>query len=259
MDGRRKKQTGQRKKARSRRMRPPPRPPRLREERDAIDKQIEKAFASWTVLQLKFEEIETNYGGTREMILPRLFPSDESHLQLPDAVILLQGLALVERRLKIYEKAQSLLKASPEYRIWLRPRFRVERPSGTSQARKESDTEVMLLDLLIERLNRRRESLLALEERMKLGEGKRRNDPRQLQRLGDIAVDVYDYLDLIIPGERGAERGQIRPTDPRPYKQRALAMTAQLVNLAYGPYFRYFKLTPEDIKSRLQRRRRARV
>jgi len=247
------------KKAPSRRRRNPARPPGLREEHAGIDKQIEKAFKSWAALQKKFEEIETNYGGARELIFPRLFPSDANHLQLPDAVILLQGLALLEHRLRSYEKAKNLLKESPEYRMWLRPRFHVERPSGTAQARKECDTEATLLGLLIDGLNRRRVDLLALEGRMKLGEGKRRNNPRQLQRLGDIAVDVYDYLSPIIPGERGLGRGKIRPTDPRPYKQRALAMTADLVNLAYGPYFPDFKLIPKDIKSRLQRRRRARV
>ncbi len=248
------------KKVPSRRRRTPARPPGLREEHDGIDKQIEKAFKSWAAVQLKFEEIETNYGGAREIILPRLFPSDESHLQLPDAAILLQGLALLEHRLRSYEKAQNLLKASPEYSMWLRPGFHVERPSGTAQARKECDTEATLLGLLIDGLNRRRVDLLALEGRMKLGERKRKNDPRQLQRLGDIAADVYNYLNPITPGERGAQLGKVRPTDPRRYKQRALVMTAELVNLAYGPYFPDLNFTAKDVRSRLQRRhRRARV
>jgi hypothetical protein len=84
----------------------------------------------------------------------------------------------------------------------------------------------------------------------------RYKQPKRWEYIGDRATDLAGYLTQRLPGERGRELGRVKRDDPHTYKQSALALSAELITLAYRfPYFPNLKLTPRDVKSRIQQRR----
>jgi len=194
------------------------------------------ALAPWIALGRKLRDLEATYGIPPEDVRSRLFPPDELELDLPQAVRLLEDLPTIEKRLKLYDEARKILASEQE-----------------SVAR---DKESEALERLIETLAGQQAALLDLANRMKIGQGKRKAASRQWEKLGDITASVYTYLADKVPGQRRKELGKILPTDPRPYKQSALVLTAELVTLAYQPYLgRRFTLNSRDVRSRIQQRR----
>ncbi len=207
-----------------------------------VDKRIlsrlATTFAPWVVLGRELRDLEAAYGIPPEEVRRRLFPADELKLDLPQAARLLEDLPGMENRLKLYHEARKSLASQQE-----------------SVAR---DKEAKALEMLIDTLTAQQVALLDLSKRMKIGQGKRKAAPRQWEKLGDITASVYAYLADKVPGQRRKKRGKILLTDPRPYKQHALVLTAELVTLAYQPYLGAgFKLDPRDVRSRLQQRRPA--
>jgi hypothetical protein len=83
--------------------------------------------------------------------------------------------------------------------------------------------------------------------------------PARWGYVGDRIFELYEYLTARIPGARGSARGRITRDAPRPYKQRALELTAELVTLAYRfpylPALHWHPITWRDVKSRIAKRR----
>lgn len=231
-------------------------PPRPRHKTDTIDFRIPNTYIPWRRLQLKLQELEDEYGIVSGEIILRLFsPGNISGVGLPIVVHQLRDLPLIQARACLYQRVLNL--HEEHLRHYQQARGKVsELIEGVENLREAALLEeTSLLLSLIEKVCRRGKYLLDLAERTKLSRGKRRNNPQQWELIGDVAVDLYEYLAKKIPSDRKIKLGKVGRTDPRPYTQSALTATAELMTFAYSPYIKGFELTPGDIRSRLQQRR----
>ncbi len=222
----------------------------------------------------KVKELECKYGIEPKEIWYQLLGHEDRAHSLPVVIQQLRDLPLIQARLRLYERVRKLQEKHLK-------RYRRSRKILEILNKKQQQDELELLGLiegvenlkeaavleetlilttLIHKVARRQRTLLAVGEEMKLGRGKRKNKPHQSELIRDTIRNLYEYLTVKLPGDRGRGRAsnpkRILPTAPRPYKQRALVWTAELVTLSYQPSIPDFKITPDIVRSCLQHRRR---
>ena len=196
--------------------------------------------AALDALEAKLVEVERDYGISQLELRKRLFLFPISIrgllIQTPAHLseVVLRGLPEVENRIKLYRAAL----ASVDRDVSL-----PGRETGTERAALES----LLADA--EDLAR---SLGVLRRLFKLDPGRRTASPAQRAILGDIAAEVAGFLSGKIHGRWTRGKGIRGTLAPRPYKAKAIALAAELVTLAYRPFYGpTFQITPSQVKSRI--------
>lgn len=229
-------------------------------------------FHPWRVLADKVVELERNYGIEPNEIWFRLLDHRGSAHNLPIVAHQIGDIPLMNDRLRFYQRALKLqekqLSSYRRSRKILEVLNKRQHHSGIAgliegvENLKEAALleEALILTELIHKVSRRLKTLHDLAEEMKLGRKKRRSNPQQSELIRDTITSLYEYLTMKLPGDRArghpSNPKRILSTSPRPYKQRALVWTADLVTLAYQPSIPGFKITPDNVRSCLQHRRR---